>query len=178
MSQCLLQFSSWQTWAHRNICNPQFPRLNGYKRANVDGEVSTYLIRPPEGWMRWSLWHSAWSIWDICQGSAVLHSTKLVTLVAVSGNHLPAQRQKVWSWNSLASELLGISLPGDWSLWGNRSSTWKISIINRECECLPGPFLTVCECRPTTLFHILGARHASEFGIQRTQPSESRIESW
>lgn len=71
---------------------------------------STCLIGPLEGWMRWSLWHSAWSIWDICQGSALLHSTKLVTLVAVSGNHLLAQRQKVWSWNRLASELLGISL--------------------------------------------------------------------
>ena len=142
---------------------------------------STCLIGPLEGWMRWSLWHSAWSIWDICQGSALLHSTKLVTLVAVSGNHLSAQRQKVWSWNRLASELLGISLPGDRSLWGNRSHNsgmWKISIINGQCECLPGPFLMVCECGPTILFHILGARCASEFGIQRTQPPESRIESW
>lgn len=46
---------------------------------------SPYLTGPLEGWRRWSLWHSAWSIWDICQGSALLHSTKLVLLWLFQG---------------------------------------------------------------------------------------------
>lgn len=49
----------------------------------------------------------------------------------------------------------------------------KSSIVNRQRECLSGPFLIVYECRSTVLYHILGARCVSEFGIHRTQPPES-----
>lgn len=48
------------------------------------------------------------------------------------GDDLSVQGQKVLSQDILASELLGIPLPGDWSPWGNRSNhsiIWKAPLL-------------------------------------------------
>lgn len=134
MSQMFIAVFSWQTWAHRNICNLSFsPKWVQVGHRRWGGQHLPLLGKFPEGWMRWwSLWHSAWSIWDICQGLGCTPLTKLVTLVAASGNHLSAQRQKVWDPGTvLPLELLGISLLR-LDLCGETEVHAKVSIINRE----------------------------------------------